>query len=90
MKVGEPRLLSNKSHSQNTRLSPPPDGGYHHHHHHHRNHYRCTCGRHYRRWDTILHAGKRDEEPESIFDKILAKEIPSTVVFEDDRVLAFR
>eukprot|EP00752_Nemacystus_decipiens_P005365 g4866.t1 len=42
------------------------------------------------RWDTILHAGKRDREPESIFDKILAKEIPSTVVFEDDRVLAFR
>ncbi|CAM9511325.1 unnamed protein product [Pylaiella littoralis] len=42
------------------------------------------------RWDDILHAGKRDTEPASIFDKILAKEIPSTVVFEDDRVLAFR
>ncbi|CAM9789201.1 unnamed protein product, partial [Ectocarpus sp. 13 AM-2016] len=42
------------------------------------------------RWDTILHAGRRDTEPPSIFDKILAKEIPSTVVFEDDSVLAFR
>eukprot|EP00904_Undaria_pinnatifida_P010323 jgi/Undpi1/6420/HiC_scaffold_20.g08901.m1 len=42
------------------------------------------------RWDGILHAGKRDTAPASIFDKIIAKEIPSTVVFEDDRVLAFR
>ncbi|CAM9285717.1 unnamed protein product [Discosporangium mesarthrocarpum] len=42
------------------------------------------------RWDTILHAGKRDTAPATIFDKILAKEIPSTVVFEDSSVLAFR
>ncbi|CAM9425265.1 unnamed protein product, partial [Sphacelaria rigidula] len=42
------------------------------------------------RWDTILHAGKRDTSPSSVFDKILAKELPYTAVFEDDRVLAFR
>ncbi len=41
-------------------------------------------------WDNILHAGRRDEEPSTVFDKILAKEIPHTVVFEDDRVMAFR
>lgn len=42
------------------------------------------------RWSTILHAGYRDEAPESIFDKIIRKEIPSTVVYEDSHVLAFR
>lgn len=42
------------------------------------------------RWDTIQHAGKRDTKDSTIFDKIIAKEIPSTVVFEDDQVLAFR
>jgi diadenosine tetraphosphate (Ap4A) HIT family hydrolase len=42
------------------------------------------------RWDTILHAGARDTAPETIFDRILRKEIPSTVVYEDEWVLAFR
>ena len=42
------------------------------------------------RWAPILGAGTRDTEPPTIFDKILAKQIPSTVVWEDDRVLAFR
>ncbi|KAG5174946.1 glutathione s-transferase [Tribonema minus] len=42
------------------------------------------------RWDTILHAGARDAAPETIFDRILRKEIPSTVVHEDAYVLAFR
>ena len=42
------------------------------------------------RWDTILGAGLRDEEPSTIFDKILSKEIPSTVVKEDDKILAFK
>lgn len=42
------------------------------------------------RWDTILLAGLRDEDPETIFDKIIAKEIPASVVFEDDQVLAFK
>mmetsp|Transcript_85514 Transcript_85514/g.228038 ORF Transcript_85514/g.228038 Transcript_85514/m.228038 type:complete len:407 (-) Transcript_85514:14-1234(-) len=41
------------------------------------------------RWAKILHAGLRDTEPASIFDKILAKQIPSEIVYEDDRVLAF-
>ena len=31
-----------------------------------------------------------DTGEETIFDKIIRKEIPSTVVFEDDDVLAFR
>ncbi|CAL9193999.1 14 kDa zinc-binding protein-like [Musa acuminata AAA Group] len=30
------------------------------------------------------------EAPTTIFDKIIKKEIPSTVVYEDDKVLAFR
>ena len=32
----------------------------------------------------------KDTGEETIFDKIIRKEIPSTVVFEDDDVLAFR
>ena len=32
----------------------------------------------------------QDNGEETIFDKIIRKEIPSTVVFEDDDVLAFR
>jgi len=42
------------------------------------------------RWNTILHAGLRDTDASTIFDKIVAKEIPSTVVFEDDKVLMFK
>jgi len=42
------------------------------------------------RWDTILLAGLRDKDPETIFDKIIAKEIPASVVYEDDNVLAFK
>uniref|UniRef100_A0A0D6R5C7 HIT domain-containing protein n=2 Tax=Araucaria cunninghamii TaxID=56994 RepID=A0A0D6R5C7_ARACU len=33
---------------------------------------------------------KPDEDKPTVFDKILNKEIPSTVVFEDEKVLAFR
>lgn len=33
------------------------------------------------------HAGHRDTDASTIFDKIIAKEIPSTVVFEDDKVV---
>lgn len=43
-----------------------------------------------KRWDTILGAGLRDTAPATIFDKILAKEIPSTAVYEDDLCYAFR
>ena len=42
------------------------------------------------RWDTIHLAGKRDEAEATIFDKIISKEIPSDIVYEDDRCLAFR
>ena len=42
------------------------------------------------RWDTIPLAGLRDEDPETIFDKIIAKEIPASVVYEDRAVLAFK
>lgn len=42
------------------------------------------------RWDTIFMAGIRDEEPETIFDKIIAGEIPATVLLEDDHIMAFK
>jgi len=42
------------------------------------------------RWDSIRGAGLRDEAPDTIFDKILAKEIPSDMVYEDAHVFAFR
>eukprot|EP00640_Fibrocapsa_japonica_P001335 CAMPEP_0113934438 /NCGR_PEP_ID=MMETSP1339-20121228/1760_1 /TAXON_ID=94617 /ORGANISM="Fibrocapsa japonica" /LENGTH=401 /DNA_ID=CAMNT_0000936241 /DNA_START=12 /DNA_END=1217 /DNA_ORIENTATION=- /assembly_acc=CAM_ASM_000762 len=42
------------------------------------------------RFDSILGAGWKDTDPATIFDKIIAKEIPSTVVHEDDKCLAFR
>ena len=35
-------------------------------------------------------AQAKDDAPATIFDKILAKEIPSTTVFEDDLCYAFR
>jgi len=41
------------------------------------------------RWDSIYRAGHRDDEPATVFDKILAGEIPATKVREDDHVLAF-
>jgi histidine triad (HIT) family protein len=42
------------------------------------------------RWDSIVGAGVRDHAPGTVFDGILAKTIPSEVVFEDDVCLAFR
>eukprot|EP00536_Pseudo-nitzschia_multiseries_P014857 jgi/Psemu1/246397/estExt_Genewise1.C_7760030 len=41
------------------------------------------------RWDSIWLAGVRDTDPETIFDKIVRKEIPATIVREDDTLLAF-
>ncbi|GKU99961.1 hypothetical protein SLEP1_g12735 [Rubroshorea leprosula] len=35
-------------------------------------------------------AAKANSVAPTIFDKILAKEIPSIIVYEDDKVLAFR
>jgi len=43
-----------------------------------------------KRWDGIWLAGQRDDAPATIFDKIIADEIPATVVKEDDHVLAFK
>eukprot|EP00929_Paragymnodinium_shiwhaense_P058306 TRINITY_DN29188_c0_g1_i1.p1 TRINITY_DN29188_c0_g1~~TRINITY_DN29188_c0_g1_i1.p1 ORF type:complete len:444 (+),score=122.49 TRINITY_DN29188_c0_g1_i1:89-1420(+) len=42
------------------------------------------------RWDTILHAGRRDTAEATIFDKVISKEIPSEIVFEDDRCVVFK
>ncbi len=42
------------------------------------------------RWDDIFLAGLRDTDPPTIFDKIINGEIPSTVVYSDDKVLAFK
>jgi diadenosine tetraphosphate (Ap4A) HIT family hydrolase len=42
------------------------------------------------RWDLIWLAGQRDEEPGTLFDKIVAGIIPATVVKEDDTILAFK
>ena len=42
------------------------------------------------RWDSIWLAGLRDDKPATIFDKIIAGEIPATVVKEDDHILAFK
>mmetsp|Transcript_26137 Transcript_26137/g.36851 ORF Transcript_26137/g.36851 Transcript_26137/m.36851 type:complete len:381 (-) Transcript_26137:2343-3485(-) len=42
------------------------------------------------RWDTIWLAGLRDTDPESIFDKIIAGDIPAAVVKEDSKLLAFK
>ena len=35
-------------------------------------------------------AGLRDDEPGTLFDKILAGEIPASIVKEDDKILAFK
>ncbi|KAK2451347.1 histidine triad nucleotide-binding [Trifolium repens] len=40
--------------------------------------------------EAALAATPPDTDSPTIFDKIIKKEIPSTVVYEDDKVLAFR
>lgn len=42
------------------------------------------------RWDSIWLAGLRDTAPATIFDKIIAGEIPASIVKEDDHLLAFK
>ena len=42
------------------------------------------------RWAPLLGAGTRDEAPPTLFDKILSREIPSEIVYEDDHCLAFK
>eukprot|EP00521_Asterionellopsis_glacialis_P017329 CAMPEP_0195301084 /NCGR_PEP_ID=MMETSP0707-20130614/28692_1 /TAXON_ID=33640 /ORGANISM="Asterionellopsis glacialis, Strain CCMP134" /LENGTH=356 /DNA_ID=CAMNT_0040363939 /DNA_START=10 /DNA_END=1080 /DNA_ORIENTATION=+ len=42
------------------------------------------------RWDTIWLAGVRDTDPETIFDKIIAGDIPAAIVKEDSNLIAFK
>lgn len=42
------------------------------------------------RWDSIWLAGQRDEESPTIFDKIIAGDIPAFVVKEDSDIIAFK
>jgi len=42
------------------------------------------------RWNAILHAGRQDKADRTIFDKIISKDIPSEIVFEDDLCLVFK
>ena len=42
------------------------------------------------RWGNIFGAGNRDDAPSTLFDKILAGEIPSDAVYEDDVCYGFR
>lgn len=42
------------------------------------------------RWDSIWLAGLRDTAPATIFDKILAGDIPASIVKEDDFIFAFK
>jgi len=42
------------------------------------------------RWDSIWMAGLRDEENETIFNKIINGDIPASVVYDDEDVLAFK
>jgi diadenosine tetraphosphate (Ap4A) HIT family hydrolase len=42
------------------------------------------------RWNPIWLAGVRDTEPATLFDKIIAGEIPAAVVKEDEHILAFK
>ena len=42
------------------------------------------------RWDSIWLAGLRDNAPATLFDKIIAGEIPAAIVKQDDHLLAFK
>lgn len=42
------------------------------------------------RWNSILYAGRQDTAERTIFDKIIKKEIPSDIVYEDDRCVVFK
>ncbi|CAE8618392.1 unnamed protein product [Polarella glacialis] len=42
------------------------------------------------RWDSILYAGRQDTAERTIFNMIISKEIPSEIVYEDDRCLVFK
>jgi glutathione S-transferase/diadenosine tetraphosphate (Ap4A) HIT family hydrolase len=42
------------------------------------------------RWASLLGAGSRDEAPQTIFDMILSRDIPSEKVYEDELCYAFK
>jgi len=42
------------------------------------------------RWKSILGAGKEDTDPPTVFDKIISKELPSEVLYEDNVCMAFK
>lgn len=42
------------------------------------------------RWDDILGAGFRDQAPATLFDNIIAGDIPAAIVKENDKILAFK
>jgi len=42
------------------------------------------------RWDSIWLAGQRDTAPGTLFDKIIAGDIPASIVKEDEHILAFK
>eukprot|EP00288_Rhodomonas_lens_P019781 CAMPEP_0177691048 /NCGR_PEP_ID=MMETSP0484_2-20121128/1093_1 /TAXON_ID=354590 /ORGANISM="Rhodomonas lens, Strain RHODO" /LENGTH=349 /DNA_ID=CAMNT_0019201635 /DNA_START=27 /DNA_END=1073 /DNA_ORIENTATION=- len=41
-------------------------------------------------WKGMLHAGLRDNDAPTIFNRIIAKKVPSEVVYEDEDVLVFK
>jgi len=42
------------------------------------------------RWNSIRGAGLRDLEPQTIFNKIISGDIPASIVYEDNDILAFK
>jgi len=42
------------------------------------------------RWDSIWLAGLRDEDPQTIFDKIISGEVSSEIVYDDEKIVAFK
>lgn len=42
------------------------------------------------RWDTIWMAGIRDDEAPTIFNKLIDGEIPADIVYQDEKVFAFK
>ncbi len=48
----------------------------------------ASCGRQREDWCTLTR--RPDTEGPTIFDKIVSKQIPASIIYEDDRALAFR
>jgi diadenosine tetraphosphate (Ap4A) HIT family hydrolase/glutathione S-transferase len=43
-----------------------------------------------KRWDGLLGAGWRDNEPRTFFDKLVTGDIPADIVMQNDKILAFK